>query len=151
MPNGFPLLLRSQLRTESASALLSAAVATLRQLPALDVRQRLARLCGQRPARLCGMQTAQSACHRLAAAPTPAAPPLPPPPMSRHAPAPRLLCDGRAWRMVRPATNYDNGTDSQCVASAVALAAVPCAAVASFAAVAPRAAVATSAVRGASS
>ena len=70
MPNGFPLLLRSQLRTESASALLSAAVATLRQLPALDVRQRLARLCGQRPARLCGMQTAQSACHRLAAAPT---------------------------------------------------------------------------------
>ena len=46
----------------------------------LEVRQRLARLCGQRPARLCGLQTAQPACHRLGTTPTPAASPLPPPP-----------------------------------------------------------------------
>ena len=32
--------------------------------------------------------------------------------MSRHAPAPSFLCDGRVWRIARPAANYYNGTDS---------------------------------------
>ena len=64
--------------------------------------------------------------------------------MSRHAPAPRFLCDGRVWRIARPAANYYYGTDSQCIASAVALAAVaPCAADA------PPTAVAKSTARGA--
>ena len=67
----------------------------------------------------------------------PAHPPLPP--MSHHAPVPRFLCNGRVWRIARPAANYYNGTDSQCIASAVALAAVPWSAVTPPAAVAKRA------------